>query len=177
MRTSTTDGVVLPTPDQARLAEQFLHREAWLLDEQRFDEWFELLDPDISYEVGIAVTEDSRPNSSAPRGYRIRDSLAMLRWRIDRLKTGDAHSEDPTSRTVRSVGSVYAHAVDATGIISVSSSLVLYRHRPPDALGTSLHARRADRFRPVEGGRLLLLSRQVSVPDASLGMPNLGTFL
>src|SRR5262245_40277063 len=98
-----------------REVEQFLYREARLLDERRFHEWLELFTEDVRYWM---VGRSSRyPNSSKAiatmnrHGDRDADvavdddlpildeTKATLGRRVARLDTGMAWAEDPPSRT------------------------------------------------------------------------------
>lgn len=73
---------------------RFVLREARLIDEKRFDEWYELFADDAYYWVPIA------PGQSDPLGH---NSLAyedkfLLKLRIERLKQPNAFSQKPASR-------------------------------------------------------------------------------
>jgi 3-phenylpropionate/cinnamic acid dioxygenase small subunit len=73
---------------------QFVIREARLLDEKRFDEWYELFADDGHYWVPAS------PNQPDPLNH---NSLAyedklLLKLRIERLKQPTAYSQKPASR-------------------------------------------------------------------------------
>jgi len=73
---------------------QFVIREARLLDEKRFDEWYELFAEDGHYWVPAS------PNQPDPLNH---NSLAyedklLLKLRIERLKQPTAYSQKPASR-------------------------------------------------------------------------------
>ena len=73
---------------------QFVIREARLLDEKRFDEWYELFTEDGHYWVPAS------PNQPDPLNH---NSLAyedrlLLKLRIERLKQPTAYSQKPASR-------------------------------------------------------------------------------
>ena len=73
---------------------QFVIREARLLDEKRFDEWYELFAEDGHYWVPAS------PNQPDPLNH---NSLAyedklLLKLRIERLKQPNAYSQKPASR-------------------------------------------------------------------------------
>ena len=73
---------------------QFVIHEARLLDEKRFDEWYELFAEDGHYWVPAA------PNQPDPLNH---NSLAyedrlLLKLRIERLKQPTAYSQKPASR-------------------------------------------------------------------------------
>ena len=73
---------------------RFVIREARLLDEKRFDEWYELFTDDAHYWVPAS------PNQPDPLNH---NSLAyedklLLKLRIERLKQPNAFSQKPASR-------------------------------------------------------------------------------
>ena len=73
---------------------RFVMREARLLDEKRFDEWYELFTDDAHYWVPAS------PNQPDPLNH---NSLAyedklLLKLRIERLKQPNAFSQKPASR-------------------------------------------------------------------------------
>ena len=78
---------------EAELA-KFIYQEARLLDEKRFDEWYELFTEDAYYWVPLV------PGQTDPLGH---NSLAyedklLLKLRIERLKQPNAYSQKPASR-------------------------------------------------------------------------------
>lgn len=78
---------------EAELA-RFIIREARLIDEKRFDEWYELFTEDAYYWVPLAPgqTDPLAHNSLA-----YEDKL-LLKLRIERLKQPTAFSQKPASR-------------------------------------------------------------------------------
>lgn len=75
-------------------AVRFIYREARLLDEKRFDEWYELFTEDAYYWVPLV------PGQTDPLGH---NSLAyedklLLKLRIERLKLPTAYAQKPASR-------------------------------------------------------------------------------
>ena len=157
------------------IAQAFLSREAKLLDERRFDEWFELLDDDIVYHVPIREARLSYADEHAGGGYRIRDNKALIRVRIDRLKSGFAWAETPPSRTTRVVGSVMAEVME-DGNLKVESAMLLYRQRGHDAPGEVIPVRRTDILRQTADGPRLL-RRDAFIAEVVLSTSNLGVFL
>ena len=80
-------------PSEAELA-KFVVREARLLDEKRFDEWYELFADDGFYWV---------PAVHGQKDPRLENSLAyedkfLLKLRVERLKSPQAFSQQPRSR-------------------------------------------------------------------------------
>src|ERR687886_582504 len=105
-----------------REVEQFLYREARLLDDRRFHEWLALLD-------------------------ETRESLAA---RVARLDTGMAWAEDPPSRTRHFVANIEVEAGDPKGEITVYSNFLVYRSRAETEQDFYVGSRR-DVLRRVEG--------------------------
>src|SRR5215475_12584335 len=134
-----------PIPDHnlVREVEQFLYREARLLDERRFHEWLGLLTGDVRY--WMAGRSNRYPKSSKaitildPDRY-IEDDMtredelaifdedkATLDARVARLDTGMAWAEDPPSRTRHLITNVEVEPGSSPGEIKVYSNFVVYR--------------------------------------------------
>lgn len=113
-----------PAPTRAEV-EDFLYREAALLDEWRLDEWLALLTDDAAYYV---------PPNDRPDGdhrdtlFLIADDIVRLRARVKRLKDPNAHAEYPHSRTRRMIHNVRITERDGEGI-GVAANFVVYRFR------------------------------------------------
>ena len=85
----------MSAPSDAELA-KLVKREARLIDEKRFDEWYELFSDDGCYWVPAA------PRQADPL---LHNSLAyedklLLRIRVERLKSDRAYSLHPESRSL-----------------------------------------------------------------------------
>ena len=158
------------------IASKFLGREAKLLDERRFDEWYELLDDEISYEVPIRLARMKFSDETSGGGHIISDTKRRLKVRVDRLNCGECWSESPPSRTVRVVGSITASLTDDANVLEVESALLLYRQRSNDADGDLIAVRRTDLLRVGPDG-VKLLKRRALLADTSLRTPNLGVFV
>ena len=157
------------------IAQEFLSREAKLLDERRFDEWFATLDDDIVYYVPIREAKTDFADEHAGGGYRIRDNKALIDIRIKRQATGFAWAETPPSRTTRVVGSLIVEVL-ADDRIAVESAMILYRQRGHDALGDIVPVRRQDELKITSDG-VRLLRRTAHIAEVVLSTPNLGVFL
>jgi 3-phenylpropionate/cinnamic acid dioxygenase small subunit len=158
------------------IASKFLALEAKLLDERRFDEWYELLDDEISYEVPIRQARSKFGDETRGGGHIFFDTKQRLKVRVDRLNCGNCWSESPPSRTVRVVGSVMTHWTERPDVIEVDSTLLLYRQRTSDADGDVIAVRRNDHLRFTDNG-IKLLKRRALLADTSLRTPNLGVFV
>jgi len=73
---------------------RFIYREARLLDEKRFDEWYQLFTDDAYYWVPL-VPGQTDPLAHNSLAYE--DKL-LLKLRIERLKQPTAYSQKPASR-------------------------------------------------------------------------------
>ena len=106
-------------------AEEFLYREAQLLDEWRLDEWLALLTDDAHYRV---------PSNDAPAGdpsstlFLIADDIHRIRGRVARLKDPHAHAEFPHSRTRRLITNVRVEE-KVPGAVFVQANFVVHRFR------------------------------------------------
>ncbi|SDY15883.1 aromatic-ring-hydroxylating dioxygenase subunit beta [Halobellus clavatus] len=88
--------------------EQFLYREAELLDTFALEEWLELLDEDVRLEVPVRSARhpgSERPEFSEETNY-LREDYEMIRERVGRLAKEYAWSENPRSRIRHVIGNV-----------------------------------------------------------------------
>jgi p-cumate 2,3-dioxygenase beta subunit len=108
--------------------EDFLYREAALLDEWRLDEWLTLFTADARYVVPTTDLPDGDPKKDL---VFIDDDMVRLRARVERLKSRHGHREYPSSRTRRFVTNVRIK-LDEPQIV-VTSSFLVYRFRMGDA--------------------------------------------
>ena len=134
--------------------EEFLYREASLLDERRLDEWLALCTDDIHYWMPIRRTttvkeldlEFTKPGSMA----YFDDDKRTLALRVQRLQVGRAWAEDPPSRTRHLVSNVRVLEVESDEIL-VGLNFQLYRTRL-DSEEDSWLGRREDLLRREAGG-------------------------
>jgi 3-phenylpropionate/cinnamic acid dioxygenase small subunit len=175
--------------DAIREVEQFLYREARLLDNRRFREWLELFTGDVRY--WMTGRRNRYPRSSKaiaildPGRYveddRAReDELAILdetretlAARVARLDTGMAWAEDPPSRTRHLIANVEVEPGDSEAEIKVYSNFIVYRSRAESEEDFYVGARE-DVLRRVDGGwkiarrRLVLDQNVLSAKNVSI---------
>lgn len=108
--------------------EDFLYREAALLDAWKLDDWLALTTADCGY----YVPPNDRPGADHRTTlFTIADDHARLVERVKRLKDPSAHAEYPPSRTRRLISNV--RIVNADGdTIEVAANFVVYRFRRGD---------------------------------------------
>jgi 3-phenylpropionate/cinnamic acid dioxygenase small subunit len=110
--------------------DQLLYHEAYLLDSCQFRDWLELLAPDVRYwaPVRAELQLDQENASEASRLPLFDETKASLTLRIDRLATGLAWIENPTTRSRRLISNIAAEA-GADGLVRVRSYFMLLRSR------------------------------------------------
>src|SRR6202048_815241 len=108
---SSMSAIALPSRQEI---EDFLYREAALLDEWRLEEWLEMLTDDAIYQV---------PSTDAPEGdarntlYIIADDALRIRSRVKQLLGKSAWAENPHSRTRRMITNVRVVGVENENIL------------------------------------------------------------
>lgn len=160
-----------------RRVERFLAREARLLDEERFDQWYELLADDLFYWLPLRENRfrrDSRAPIAPDNMALFDDSKADIAMRIGRIQSNMAWSEDPPTRHVYAVSNIEAFTTAIPGEIEVHSVFTQYRNRSEHDVAT-LHGRRSDLLRAV-GDSFLLVRRLILLPQSVLLTKNLTAF-
>ena len=135
--------------------EDFLYREAALLDAWQLDEWLELLTDDAVYRVPSNDAPDADPKSTL---FLIADDIQRLRGRVARLKDPHAHAEFPHSRTRRLITNV--RIVEGEGELRVEANFVVYRFRRDERIGQYV-GRYRYRLRVVAGGLRIALREAI----------------
>ena len=117
--------------------ENFLYREARLMDEHAYDEWLSLWAEDALYWVPCNE-DDIDPQRHVSIIY---DNRARLEDRIERMKSGAAYAQDPKSRLRRVVSNVEVEEGD-NGEVTVYSNFnltELRRGRQDTFAGRTIH--------------------------------------
>lgn len=106
-------------------AEDLLFHEAELLETWRLDAWLGLFLPDATYEIPSLDDPDGDVASSQ---FFVADDAELLAARVKRLKSRNAHAENPASMTHRMISNVRV-APGADGCTEVSATFVVHRLR------------------------------------------------
>ncbi len=126
--------------------EEFLFREAELLDEWRLPEWLELFTDDAVYYVPATdLPADASPDSSL---FYIADDRFRLSERVKRLMKRTAHAEFPHSKTRHLVSNVLIRQ-RCEDELAVSAAFVTYRTK--DGLTDTYFGSNRYRLVPREG--------------------------
>ena len=112
-------------PTLREMVEDFLFREAELLDDWQLDDWVALFTEDARYVVPTTDLPEGNPQRDL---VFIDDDITRLRARAVRLNSRHAHREYPWSRTRRFVSNVRV-AETGYGDLSVTSNVMVYRFR------------------------------------------------
>lgn len=159
-----------------RLCEQFLYLEAECLDEQRFSDWLQLLDPAIRYRIPVRTLRENWDGPDvSDKAFYMNETMATLRARLSRLASRFAWSENPATRTRRLVANVRADRLEED-LVSVRSNIAIYCYHREASQPLLLTADRHDKVR-VTNGRLVLLSRRAVLDGAVLGLEALSIFV
>ena len=131
--------------EMIREVEQFLYREARLLDERCFRAWLDLFTDDVRYWMPVRSTRYPKASKAIvildPERYvegelGQEDDVAIfdetketLGRRIARLETGMAWAEDPPSRTRHIIANIEVEPGDTAEEFKVYSNFMVYRNR------------------------------------------------
>ena len=124
--------------------QDFLFREAALLDEWRLEEWEQLLTDDATYYVPPNDRHDGDHRSTL---FTIADDRERIRQRVIRILDPNCHAEYPRSRTRRIIGNVRVVGQDGD-LITAVANFVCYRFR------------RHERIREYVGSYRYILKRE-----------------
>lgn len=157
--------------------ERFYRMEARLLDEERHDDWYQLLADDLFYWMPLRENRfrrDKRPEFDPDNMALFDESKADIAVRIGRLASNLVWTEDPPTRHVYVVTNVEAFHTDRAGEYEVHHSFVQYRNRSEHDEAT-LCGRRRDLLRAVDGG-YQIARRMIILPQSVLLTKNLSAF-
>ena len=147
------------SPEIARLlvrqdVEDFLYREAELLDERRYEEWLDLFTEDARYFMPMRrnVPADEGEREFTREGVDVNwfdEGKDTLTRRVKQIRTGIHWAEQPPSRMCHMVSNVQVLSASADEV-AVKSRFLLYRNRV-ETETDFLVGKREDRWRRVNG--------------------------
>lgn len=149
-----------------KTVEQFLFREARMLDSRDYEGWLGILTDDMRYAVRAQEMRDL--DAPAVNYILIDEGGASLRSRIDQIKNARlSRAENPPSLTRRLISNVEILNIDPRGELGVLSYVMAFRARGSVPQGGFYVGQRTDIIRIVEGG-LRLARREVLLDHAVL---------
>ena len=162
------------TPELQQEIEQFLYRESRILDDHRYEEWYELLADDLHY---FMPTRYNRLKREADKEFSAPDEAAFfdedkrsIAMRIRRLNTGMAWAEDPPSRTRHMVSNVVIRPIAspiASNEYEVDCYYMLYRSRLEREVEIFVGMRH-DRLRRADNSAGFQIARRVIILDQTI---------
>jgi 3-phenylpropionate/cinnamic acid dioxygenase small subunit len=166
-------------PDLARLlvkgeVEDFLYREAELLDERRYEEWLGLFTEDARYWMPMRrnVPRDEPEREFTREGADVNwfdEGKETLTRRVKQILTGVHWAEEPPSRICHMISNVQILVVSPAGPtpteVNVKSRFLIYRNRLETETDV-LVGKREDLLRRVDG--IFRIARRKIVLDQSV---------
>lgn len=152
--------------------EAFYRREVLLLQDHRYREWLDTMDPAISYRVPVTTsTLDGLVTREDELGYYDED-FELLKARVAKLESKQSWVEQPPSRL-----RYFVQVVDATrepeGTVVARSNLLLLQYRWN--MEQQFSGSRSDVLVPAAGG-FRLRERRVVLDRQVLGKQGLSVF-
>jgi 3-phenylpropionate/cinnamic acid dioxygenase small subunit len=150
-------------------AEDFLYREAELLDERRYEDWLDLLTDDVHYFMPMRrnVPADEPEREFTRAGLDVNwfdEGKDTLTRRVKQIRTGLHWAEQPPSRLCHMVANVQVVSATADEV-EVKSRFLIYRNRVETETDV-LVGKREDLLRRVNGG--FRIARRKIVLDQSV---------
>jgi ethylbenzene dioxygenase beta subunit len=167
----------LVSDERLRSIERFYNREARLLDEERYEDWYQLLADDLFYWMPLRENRyrrDKRPDLDADNMAFFDERKADIAIRLGRLASKLVWTEDPPTRHVYIISNVEAFSTAVENEFEVHSTFIQHRNRSEHDEAT-LFGRRRDLLRREEGG-LKVVRRLILLPQSVLLTKNLSAF-
>lgn len=141
--------------------EDFLYRDAQLLDQWKLDAWLATFQEGAKFEV---PTTDWQGWDTGSAGYFVADDWDLIKARVQRLKSRKAHAENPHSRTNRIVGNVQVFDRE-DGTLQVLANFHISRYRDG---GSFTYVGRYDHVLAVEDGAMKFQLRRSILTNESM---------
>ena len=150
---------------------RFVYREARLLDEKRFDEWYDLFTEDGFYWVPLTPGQ-SDPLNDTSLAYE--DKL-LLKLRVERLKSPRAFSQKPHSRCHHVLQQPEVERSDPAANEYVVRTQYLYTETRGDE--QQQYACTAFHTLTVQDGGLKVRLKRVNLLNCDAALPSIQLFL
>lgn len=155
----------------------FYNREARLLDNDRLDDWYDMLADDLFYWLPLRENRfrrDKRPEISPDNMAMFDETKLDIAVRIGRFNSNMVWTEDPATRHVYMISNLEAFETDVEGEYEVHSVFTQYRNRS-DRDDATLMGRRRDIIR-AKGDSFELSRRLILLQQSVLLTKNLTVF-
>ncbi|MGC1210364.1 MAG: 3-phenylpropionate/cinnamic acid dioxygenase subunit beta [Micromonospora sp.] len=155
----------------------FLHLESLALDERRFRDWLTAFAEDARYEVPVRVTREKLAEwELSPTSRIFDDTKRTLEFRVERLETDFAWSEQPPSRTRHYVTNVLVERTDTADEYLVHSNCLIYRSRGDDPNPSIFSTQRKDRIRKADDS-WQIVHRWAAIDQSLINAHNMSIFI
>ena len=148
---------------------RFVRLEARLIDERRFEEWYELFTDDAHYWVP-AVNGQKSPHTENSLAYE--DKL-LLRLRLERMKSPLAYSQKPASRCLHVMQETDVEKRDG-GEFLTRTPFIYTETRNDDS---QRYAAVAWHTLVAQEGRLKIRLKRVDILNCDAALPSIQLFL
>ena len=178
-------------PDRSRLAylslmreiEDFLYREADLLDERQYDDWLDLFADDLTYWMpmrkNVGWEDRDKDITDEDDIAWMHEDKATLAKRVAQIKTGIHWAEEPLSRVSHLITNIRLAEPEGTladtSELTVKCRFFVYRNRL-ETETDFLVGRRHDVIRRT-GGELQIARRKIIIEQSVLMAKNLTVFM
>ncbi len=158
----------------------FLYCEAELLDNRKFDDWYNMLSSDISYFMPIQTNRNSRDYSKSIGSREdvaiFDEDKARIGMRIKRLSTNMAWAEEPPSRTRHCISNIRV-VPEENGFLTVKSNFIVYRNRGEKETDLFVGAR-TDKIRKSDNSfGWEIFDRYILLDQATISSMHISVFL
>ncbi|WP_028216977.1 aromatic-ring-hydroxylating dioxygenase subunit beta [Paraburkholderia oxyphila] len=150
---------------------EFIYEEARLLDEKRFDEWYERFATGGVYWMPMVPGQSDAANHAA----LMYEDLVMLRLRIERLKQPHAHSQQPASRCLHVMQRPFVNLPEegGEGIYRAHTPMIYSETRGGEQW---IYAATASHELILENGGLRILAKRVELLNCDAPLPAIQLF-
>jgi 3-phenylpropionate/cinnamic acid dioxygenase small subunit len=157
---------------------QFLYREARTLDENRFEDWLEMLADDVRYEMPLTLNREraERERVYDPDMQYFAENIHSLKMRVARLGTEYAWAEDPPTRTRHLVLNVELEPGEDQSEVVAHSAFVVFANRGGLGEWQTYVGRRTDLL-VRDGSDWKIRRRSLYLDQAVLGTNSISIFL
>lgn len=157
-------------PTEADLV-RFVTDEARLLDTRQYEEWYALFAEDGYYWVPLTPGQPDPVNHTS-LAYEDR---FLLRLRIERFKTPNAHAQHPPSRCLHVLQRPDVETRDPQANRYVTRTPFLYTETRGDE--QQIYAATAFHYLRVEDGALKIVLKRVDILNSDAALPSIQLFL
>lgn len=156
-------------PTEADLV-RFVTDEARLIDTKRYEEWYELFAEDGAYWVPLTPGQPD-PIDHTSLAY---EDKFLLKLRIERFKTPNAHAQHPASRCLHVLQRPEVESYDPAANRYVTRTPFLYTETRGDE--QQIYAATAFHHLAVEEGALRIKLKRVDILNSDAALPSIQLF-